>query len=96
MRASPQALIVEKSESLRNLIAQRFSADGYGVATASSPEAALEVLRVSAPDVIVLDVLAADIRGFRAKLLEDPALVSSQLMVVEGDDFRERMAFWRM
>ena len=96
MSAHPQALIVEKSESLRKLIAERFSADGYGVATASSPEAAFEALLSCSPDVIVLDVLATDIRGFRAKLLEDPALVSSQLMVVEGDDFRERMAFWRV
>lgn len=96
MRASPQVLIVERSESLRRVLVTRFKADGYCVSTAATAHAALDVLRLCEPDLIVLDVLARDTRGFRAKLLEDPALVSSQVMVAEGSDLRERTAFWRV
>jgi two-component system response regulator AtoC len=95
MTGSPQVLIVERSPSLRRLLAKRFGADGYWVSTASGPRDALHVLRVSEPDVILVDVLAPDISGFRAKLLGDPELVASQVVVTEGADLRERVAFWR-
>lgn len=95
MTVSPQVLIVERDSSLRSLLAKRFSADGYWVATATGPADALRVLGLSEPDVILLDVQAADAVGFRAKLLEDHDLVSSQVVVTDGADLLERVAFWR-
>jgi DNA-binding response OmpR family regulator len=95
VKGAPQVLIVERSASLRHLLARRFTADGYWVSTASSPRAAIAVLRISEPDVILVDVLAADLLGFRASLLENHELVASQVMVTEGADLRERTAFWR-
>jgi DNA-binding response OmpR family regulator len=95
MTAPTQVLIVERSASLRNLLAKRFRADGYWVSTAASPRDAIYALRLAHPDVILLDVLAADASGFRASLLADHDLVASQVMVTEGPDLRERVAFWR-
>lgn len=58
-----QLLLVEDEASVREAFALRLSDHGYLVQTASSGEQALEFLRASEPDILVLDLVMPNLTG---------------------------------
>ena len=56
-------LIVEDDEGLRKAVARGLTKAGYSVAAAGSGREALELVRASAPDAVVMDVLLPDSGG---------------------------------
>jgi len=58
-----QLLLVEDEASVREAFALRLSDHGYLVQTASSGEQALELLRTSEPDILVLDLVMPNLTG---------------------------------
>jgi two-component system response regulator AtoC len=58
-----QLLLVEDEASVREAFALRLSDHGYMVQTASSGEQALELLRTSEPDILVLDLVMPNLTG---------------------------------
>jgi class 3 adenylate cyclase len=57
-------LVVDDNASNRDLLFRRLSHDGHHVARADSGRRALEVLKVEAFDLILLDLLMPDLNGF--------------------------------
>ncbi|WP_341529695.1 response regulator transcription factor [Nostoc sp. UHCC 0302] len=57
-------LVVDDEASIRRILDTRLSMIGYDVATACDGEEALSVFRVSAPDLIVLDVMMPKLDGY--------------------------------
>jgi CheY-like chemotaxis protein len=52
----PKVLVVDDDESLRMLYSKELSEDGYEVQTVPSGQDALEIMKQSRPDVVVLDI----------------------------------------
>jgi len=83
-------LIVEDTELLRRMYADRLSLDGYRVLTASDGLEALSVLRGETPDLILLDLIMPKMSGLEvlervqsdSRLQRIPVLILSNL----GDD----------
>jgi two-component system, OmpR family, response regulator RpaB len=57
-------LVVDDEASIRRILETRLSMIGYDVVTASDGEEALSAFRVSAPDLIVLDVMMPKLDGY--------------------------------
>ena len=57
-------LIVEDEDFLVRVLKDNFKAEGYLVETASNGEEAVEILKESKPDVIMLDILMPKKDGF--------------------------------
>ena len=74
-----EMLIVEDERDISDCLQQFFTAKGFAVASAFSAEEALERLKASAPDVILLDILLPGLSGLellkRAKALHPMARV---------------------
>lgn len=83
-------LIVEDTELLRRMYADRLSLDGYRVLTAADGLDALSVLRGETPDLILLDLVMPKMSGLEvlervqsdSRLRRIPVLILSNL----GDD----------
>ena len=60
-----RALVVDDEESITQLIAMALRYEGWEVDTASTGAEALEKIRVSAPDVAVLDIMLPDFDGLQ-------------------------------
>ena len=58
-----QLLLVEDEASVREAFALRLSDHGYMVQTAGSGEEALRLLRISEPDILVLDLVMPNLSG---------------------------------
>jgi CheY-like chemotaxis protein len=61
----PRLLIVDDDFATRHLLVKELEPRGYEVATAASGTDALAVLRNTAPDVIIADILLPGVDGFR-------------------------------
>jgi two-component system, response regulator, stage 0 sporulation protein F len=73
----PSLLIVEDDASLRKLYETEFAEEGYAVMSVSSGEEALERLRVSPPEALVLDIRLGGMDGLdvlRRVLLDRPGV----------------------
>ena len=62
----PRALVVDDEAPLVELVRTYLEREGFEVATAADGERAIELVRVLAPDVIVLDVMLPGIDGIEA------------------------------
>jgi len=69
----PTLLIVEDDASLRRLYVSEFTEDGYAVTAVSSGEEAIERLRSSPPEAVVLDIRLGGMDGLDVlrRILED-------------------------
>ncbi len=56
-------LVVDDEIHIRMLYARELEDEGYDVAVAATPEEALRALRVSRPDLVVLDIELEDSNG---------------------------------
>ncbi len=74
--AMKKILVIDDEPDLRELVRVNLDQAGYGVETASSGREALQALRHSPPDLIVLDLMLPDISGTELcrKIRSDPAL----------------------
>ncbi|GII97282.1 response regulator transcription factor [Sinosporangium siamense] len=60
----PCVLVVDDEPSIRELLSEALTLNGFGVRTASCGRAALEEIERAQPDIVVLDVMLPDIDGF--------------------------------
>ncbi|MGZ5178662.1 MAG: response regulator [Burkholderiales bacterium] len=67
-------LIVEDDVDLGQTVAQSLAEEGYAIEIASDGHAALEALRREVPDLVLLDLMMANMNGweFRERQLADP------------------------
>jgi CheY-like chemotaxis protein len=86
MFALPMAhiLVVEDETSLRELLAEILALDGHTVSTAEDGRAALQQLRRTRPEVILLDLLLPDTDGwtFARQCQTDPVGRDIPILVV--------------
>ena len=72
-------LIVDDEQSVREVLSEYFSEQGYAVETAGDGEEALAVVRRSTPDLVLLDVRMPDMDGVetaaRMRAGESPPIV---------------------
>lgn len=60
----PKLLIVEDDIALAEIYKEHFGADGFSVDVAESGEEAIEKVRLSRPDLIILDIMLPKLSGF--------------------------------
>jgi len=84
MRNPPLILVVDDSESNRDILDMRLRASGYEVIQAVDGEDALAVARREKPDLILLDVMMPKLDGFEVcrRLKADPALPFMPIILV--------------
>lgn len=63
MAGEPIVLVVEDEPAQREVLAYNIQAEGYQVVTAEAGDEALDIVRESAPDVIVLDWMLPHVSG---------------------------------
>lgn len=57
-------VIIEDEPDIANLLARRFSAEGFSVATASDGRAGLHAIHLYHPDLVILDLLLPELNGW--------------------------------
>ncbi len=82
-------LIVDNDRSVADTFARMLELEGFGVVTALSAEAGLEMAKASPPDAIILDMRMPITNGlqFLQELRAQPLLVSTPVAIVTGDYF---------
>lgn len=77
-------LVIDDEPDLRELVRVNLDQAGYGVETASSGREALQALRCSTPDLVVLDLMLPDISGTELcrKIRSDPALADIPVIML--------------
>ena len=77
-------LVIDDEPDLRELVRVNLDQAGYGVETASSGREALQALRRSTPDLVVLDLMLPDISGTELcrKIRSDPALADIPVIML--------------
>lgn len=63
MAGEPLVLVVEDEPAQREVLAYNIEAEGYQVVTAGTGDAALEIVRETPPDLIVLDWMLPNVSG---------------------------------
>jgi sigma-B regulation protein RsbU (phosphoserine phosphatase) len=81
-------LVVDDSESNRDLLARRLARQGYEVRLAAGGQQALRVLAGQAVDVVLLDVMMPDLDGYEvlARMKADRALREIPVLMVSAVD----------
>jgi adenylate cyclase len=76
MHEPPMILIVDDSETNRDIVATRLRTHGYDVLQAGDGEAALAAVREQSPDLVLMDVMMPVLDGIEAcrRLKADPTL----------------------
>ena len=88
-----QILVVEDDAALRTLAKLALTSAGFEVATAESGEAALPLVRMRPPDLVITDIVMPGLRGnelalrLRAERAELPILFVSGYSGTEIDDW---------
>lgn len=83
---SGNILVVDDNDSNRNLLAHQLSRQGHEIDTASSGLMALEMIRKSRPDLILLDLFMPDMNGFDVlrEMNNDEALRAVPVIIITG------------
>ena len=89
---SPTILVVDDDTPIRSLLRQELGEAGYQVQEASNGKAALDMVRLSKPDLIILDVMMPEINGFdvAAVLKNDPATMDIPIIILSIVQDKER------
>ena len=87
--AARTILIVDDDRSVADTFARMLKLEGFGVATALSASAGLEMANVVQPDAIILDMRMPITNGlqFLRTVREQPALERTPVAIVTGDYF---------
>lgn len=83
---SGNILVVDDNDSNRNLLAHQLRRQGHQISTAPSGRKALEMIRESLPDLILLDLFMPDMNGFDVlkEMHADEALRSVPVIIITG------------
>lgn len=92
--ASQTVLVVDDEPTARVALAARLKRLGYRVLQAGDGKAGLELLRRERPDLTILDWMMPEMDGpsFCETVRRDPALLSSQILMMTGNDQPEQIA----
>lgn len=84
-------LIVEDDELNRELLKRRLEVDGYNITTVSAAKDALELLKSTKFDLVLLDINLPDVNGdiLLEQIHSNPQLNETQVMMVTADGERE-------
>jgi CheY-like chemotaxis protein len=79
-------LVVDDEESVRRLIVETLSSEGYSLREAADGHAALAAIRAQPPDAVLLDLLMPGLDGFGVleQLRQDPELLDLPVVVLTG------------
>ncbi len=85
-------LVVDDDTPIRSLLRQELSDAGYRVQEAANGKAALDMVRLEKPDLIILDVMMPEINGFdvAAVLKNDPATMDIPIIILSIVQDKER------
>ena len=85
-------LVVDDDTPIRSLLRQELTEAGYNVAEAANGKAALDMVRIGKPDLIILDVMMPEINGFdvAAVLKNDPATMDIPIIILSIVQDKER------
>jgi len=85
-------LVVDDDTPIRSLLRQELTEAGYEVQEASNGKAALDMVRLHKPDLIILDVMMPEINGFdvAAVLKNDPATMDIPIIILSIVQDKER------
>ncbi|WKK65105.1 response regulator [Lutimonas zeaxanthinifaciens] len=88
----PTILVVDDDTPIRSLLRQELGDAGYQVKEAANGKAALDMVRLSKPDLIILDVMMPEINGFdvAAVLKNDPATMDIPIIILSIVQDKER------
>ncbi len=88
----PTILVVDDDTPIRSLLRQELGEAGYQVKEAANGKAALDMVRISKPDLIILDVMMPEINGFdvAAVLKNDPATMDIPIIILSIVQDKER------
>lgn len=89
---APTILVVDDDTPIRSLLRQELSDAGYQVEEAANGKAALDMVRINKPDLIILDVMMPEINGFdvAAVLKNDPATMDIPIIILSIVQDKER------
>jgi DNA-binding response OmpR family regulator len=81
-------LVVDDERDLLELLSMNLGREGYQVLTAETGAGAQEILRQDRPDLILLDIMLADISGIKLTktLKRDPATASIPIILLTAKD----------
>ena len=88
----PTILVVDDDTPIRSLLRQELTEAGYQVKEAANGKAALDMVRLHKPDLIILDVMMPEINGFdvAAVLKNDPATMDIPIIILSIVQDKER------
>jgi len=91
-QTTPTILVVDDDTPIRSLLRQELGDAGYLVKEAANGKAALDMVRLSKPDLIILDVMMPEINGFdvAAVLKNDPATMDIPIIILSIVQDKER------
>jgi len=85
-------LVVEDNEELNNTLKEILELNGYIVETAFDGEEALELAKISQPDLVVLDIMLPKIDGYQVcKILRDNNFQAPILMLTAKDTTKDKV-----
>ena len=89
-----RVLIVDDERKNRQLIEVMLGEDGYQLLTASCGEDALAMIALSAPDLVLLDVMMPGMDGYQvaARIKADPATAHIPVVILTALGDRNSMA----
>lgn len=89
-----RVLIVDDERKNRQLIEVMLGEDGYQLATATCGEDALAMIAISAPDLVLLDVMMPGMDGYQvaARIKADPATAHIPVVILTALGDRNSMA----
>ena len=92
VKSVPTILVVDDDTPIRSLLRQELGEAGYQVKEAANGKAALDMVRLSKPDLIILDVMMPEINGFdvAAVLKNDPATMDIPIIILSIVQDKER------
>jgi signal transduction histidine kinase/CheY-like chemotaxis protein/ligand-binding sensor domain-containing protein len=88
----PTILVVDDDTPIRSLLRQELTDAGYNVREAANGKAALDMVRMAKPNLIILDVMMPEINGFdvAAVLKNDPATMDIPIIILSIVQDKER------
>lgn len=91
-KKAPTILVVDDATPIRSLLRQELTETGYLVKEAADGKMALDMVRYSKPDLIILDVMMPEINGFdvAAVLKNDPATMDIPIIILSIVQDKER------
>lgn len=92
VKSTSTILVVDDDTPIRSLLRQELSEAGYQVEEAANGKAALDMVRLNKPDLIILDVMMPEINGFdvAAVLKNDPATMDIPIIILSIVQDKER------